>query len=557
MSVRSEMNGYYSREQFTNRRLELARLESAYEATLDGKPARIAFLGLRRIGKSILFDRFVESKRTAGRKGLAIVDFERAVSNPETFSQVYVGTIAGQIIGGAKRRPRDFLRLENALSTELGESKAFREVAGRILTELRKADHDQALLYELALGFPQELAEELGEAIMLFIDEFQYLMNLRRYKGIGDPRRLLKATLERQNMVGYVIAGSEITILEDALQSHASPLFGMFARERLGPFDKVDSLELIGKLAPGLGARAAGKICDYSGGNPFYITAIAQKTAGLIKEEGFDEEDGVDHAFLEEVLADWGRIFDFCYYLMEISLDRARGSGNLKALLQLMAEENQGMTATEIARLAHKTPQATRNYLLELCRFDILERERDLFSFRDPLFKYWLANLRTGIAWSTTPTRADVWMSLDQHREALKALSDELGTAKESVLREVLGLFDGQLIAGELLGAGEDIVLPKFDKVEPFIDENGEELEAVGQGKHIWACELKWRRSTAGETEVRRLLERARKIRAERAWLISKAGFTREALALMRKESVLHSNGDQLREIEKVVRRET
>lgn len=557
MSVGSEMNGYYSREQFTNRRLELERLETAYKATLAGKPARIAFLGLRRIGKSILFDQFIESKRTAGGEGLAIVDFERAVSNPETFSQMYVGTIGGQIMGAPNRRPRDFLRLEDALGTELGESRAFREVAGRILTELRKTNHDQALLYELALGFPQELAEELAQAIMIFIDEFQYLMDLGRYKDIGDPRRLFRANLERQNMVGYVIAGSEITILEDALQAHTSPLFGMFARERLGPFDRVDSLELISKLVPGLGARAAGKICGYSGGNPFYITAIAQRTGGLIKEEGFAEEDAVDHAFLEEVLADWGRIFDFCYYLMEVSLERARGSGNLKALLQIMAEEDQGMTATEIARLAHKTPQATRNYLLELCRFDILEREGDKFYFRDLLFKYWLANLGTGITWSATPTRGDVWRSLDQHREALKALSDELGPAKESVLREVLRLFDGQLIAGELLGASEDIVLPKFDKVEQFLDESGGELEAVGRGEHVWACELKWQRSAAGETEVKKLLERAGSAGAERAWLVSKAGFTKEAFALMRNKGILHSNGDQFREIEKVVRRET
>jgi HJR/Mrr/RecB family endonuclease len=113
------------------------------------------------------------------------------------------------------------------------------------------------------------------------------------------------------------------------------------------------------------------------------------------------------------------------------------------------------------------------------------------------------------------------------------------------------------LIAGELLGAGEDILLPKLEKVEQFLDESGGELEAVGRGEHVWACELKWRRSAAGETEVKRLLERAGKAGAERAWLISRAGFTKEARALLRKKGILHSNGDQFREIEKAVRRET
>lgn len=554
MSVEEIMKPYYTREQFTNRRMELARLQSAFEATMAGKPARLAFLGLRRIGKSILFDKFVEGKRDEGVRSVAVVDFEQVVSSPETFCQAYIGTIAGQVLGTEERKPREYLRLEDALGTELGESKAFREVSVRILAELKKTSHDQALLYELALEFPQELAEEMGEPILLFIDEFQYLLNLESFPEIGDPRRLFRSVLEHQNMVGYVIAGSEITILENALQSHTSPLFGMFARAKLGPFNRLDSFELIDKLTPGIGAAAAGKVFAYSGGNPFYITAIANRTAEVFSEEGFGEEDAVDFAFLEEVLADWGRIYDFCYYLLEISLEHARGSGNLKAVLQAMADEDRGMTASEVAKLVHKSPQATRNYLLELCRFDVLVRKGDEFHFNDPVFKYWLANLRTGVAWSANPTRDDVWKFLGRHREALQELSNELGTAKESVLRELLGLFDGRKLPGELFGKREDLMVPGFDEVEHFHNESGEDLDAVGRGAETWACELKWRKRACGVNEVKKLLKRAGEVKADRTWLISKAGFTEAALKLMKSEGVLYSNGSQFREIEKMFR---
>lgn len=545
------MNGYYSRELFTNRRIELDKLERAWTSTLSGDPARLAFLGLRRIGKTILFDSFIETKRDAGEHGVAMVDFERILSNPETFSMLYVLGIAGQVLGSPDFARSEHLGLAEALASDLGASAAFRETASHIIQELAKQKPDQSLLFDLALSFPQRLAQELGRELLVFIDEFQEITKLREYRSIGDPLAVFRAILQRHNMVGYVIAGSAMSIMDEMMSS--GPLLGMFSRQNLGPFDRDDAAELVRKFAPGIGARDVGKICAYAGGNPFYITALSRTVSELASEEGLDLQDLVDIAFLEEVLGFWGTIYEYCYYLLEVSLERARYSGNLKALLQVLSENTEGVSATEAAKLAHKSPQATRNYLIELCRFDILEREDDLYYFKDPVFKYWMANQRFGVAWSTTPTRSDVRGALARNREALAALADELGPAMESVVRETMGHFDGQELQGNLFGINTAITVPSFDNVEPVHGGTVGELEAVGTGTETWACEVKWRRSAAGEHEMTELIRRAGELDANRAWFVSKSGFTREAIELAQREGVLFSDRNQFRQIKELV----
>jgi hypothetical protein len=53
--------------------------------------------------------------------------------------------------------------------------------------------------------------------------------------------------------------------------------------------------------------------------------------------------DSVKEAFIWEVLSPEGRIYDFCRYIYDVSIQKARGHGALVAILQLLAEE-EGLT---------------------------------------------------------------------------------------------------------------------------------------------------------------------------------------------------------------------
>ena len=92
---------------FTNRISQLQMLEDSFNKTSNGLPARLAFLGLRRIGKSLLFSKFVDDKRAQGTRSVVIVDLEGACTNPELFCQVYVGAIARQVLGSQQEHDAD------------------------------------------------------------------------------------------------------------------------------------------------------------------------------------------------------------------------------------------------------------------------------------------------------------------------------------------------------------------------------------------------------------------------------------------------------------------
>ena len=83
------------------------------------------------------------------------------------------------------------------------------------------------------------------------------------------------------------------------------------------------------------------------------------------------------------VLSRWCR---FCY---ELRLHRARGYGALKAILDILAEE-ESLTLTEISQRLRRTPGSTKDYLSWLEDVDLVVSRQKRYSFTDPLLRLWV-----------------------------------------------------------------------------------------------------------------------------------------------------------------------
>jgi hypothetical protein len=83
------------------------------------------------------------------------------------------------------------------------------------------------------------------------------------------------------------------------------------------------------------------------------------------------------------VLERWCR---FCY---ELRLHRARGYGALKAILDILADE-EPLTLTEISLRLHRTPGSTKDYLSWLEDVDLVTSRQKRYSFSDPLLRLWV-----------------------------------------------------------------------------------------------------------------------------------------------------------------------
>jgi hypothetical protein len=204
--------------------------------------------------------------------------------------------------------------------------------------------------------------------------------------------------MQTQTGVLYLLAGSAISILSHITSHPDSPLFAQFTRLGVEPFSSASTHLLVDKLvSEPLNADIYLLIHALSVGHPYYITALSRQLSYLIDVvQRPATSDTVKQAFLVETLAPGGRIYDFCRYVYDLSLQKASGYGSLKAILQILALD-EGLTATQIARRLRVTSATASDYLRWLCEVDLIQVKDHSYSFRDPVLRFWVGNVVKGI----------------------------------------------------------------------------------------------------------------------------------------------------------------
>jgi len=189
---------------------------------------------------------------------------------------------------------------------------------------------------------------------------------------------LLRSELQSQNTVQYILAGSAISVLAGLLSHPDSPLFAQFTRISVEPFDRESTQELANKLlSDPIQNDLYPLLHALTWGHPFYITAVARRMSYLMDVVQRPlSSDLVKQAFLVETLSPGGRIYDFCQYVYDLSLQKAKGYGSLKSVLQILSQE-EGLSASEVARQLRVTAGSASDYLRWLCEVDLVV-EKDL-----------------------------------------------------------------------------------------------------------------------------------------------------------------------------------
>lgn len=538
---------------FTDRDRELDTLQQAALDLAGGRPRHLALFGLRRIGKTLLLLEHA-TRILEGPSGTSVrpvyLDLEELVTSPELFSRRYVGLVAFWVLTGGQGEVESFLTPTGLLG---GPGAGLRCVA-QTLAALENSREDPATQVTLALDFPQKLAEELDCQILLLLDEFTEFAVLGHYPTVRRPWHLFRAAMQRHGRVEYVVAASAIQALETIVQEGQSPLFLQFEMLEIAPFPPDATLALAERIlgstpAPGVARR----LHQLSGGHPFYIHALCTRLGGLAPSPAALEPDDVSRAFVLDALNRTGQIYTYCRYLYDISLRRARGYGILKAILQVLAEE-EGLSLSELARRIRKGAAATRGYLRALQEVDLVLEDNGEYFYRDPVLRYWVGAMVRGIEVDALAGRAALAPLLADLEAEHSRLTTELGQAREAVVRELLRGFAGQTVDGMCFGRSGPFHLPAFRAVAPYRSPDGRvEVDALAENGERWAVEVKWRGRAAGEKELVALCDKSRALSA-RPWFISRGGFTPAALAYAAAQDVLVSTRADLERLEQSLR---
>lgn len=534
------------RELFADRERELARLRLLSERLCRGRMERLALLGSRRIGKTMLLRRFLASP-PAGCIA-AYMDCSFSVSTPEQFAASLLSSlIVGLRMFHGAASPGEWEGYGEEQAAVAG-SRCLWEGARSLRRESGRGPLGHTPLLQAALRLPEELAKEQGMPVLMVLDEFQELTRLQRFPGQDRLMWLLRGILQEQGDVGYLVAGSAVSQLRGLLEKGSAPFFGTFDKLLLGPLPEEATRELWLQLVPGgQDPVVLRQVFRLTGGHPYYTVVLGEKVEETARLEGVEINPGMlQEVFIRETLDPTGRIYDFCRYVYDLSLERASSYGTLKAMLGDLAEVGCA-GVSELARRARVSTTTAAERLRFLADVDLVVKEGGEYRISDQVLAYWIAQvIREAVV--PLPGRGGQrgWRARAALEEAFLGAVTELGGAQEAQVRELLRDLAGRPLPAELAAQGVAGTVPRFESVTGYRSADGQvELDIVARAAdEVWVGEVKWRSRAVGKGEMADFLERARKAAAAEGWrrlrflFVSKSGFTAGGVRVARQHEV-------------------
>lgn len=323
-----------------------AGLERRVLAALDATPPRIpVVIGGCGSGRTTLLHALNDRM---GRDQCQYVDVERAASTPERFHQALAASSPFAVNGGSAAAPQDAASsardaFERTLAL-IGRARARHDAPATFLLdevlELRTFESFPGLRHVL-----RELLQAMAESNNRFVLTSRYVARAHRLLRDGHPR-------------------FEVI--------HLPPLSAAEVTAMLPPMGdvSVDDREYQGRTIQVL-----------ADGRAAYVRALSEAASSM---RGSDPISA-----LTALLTGEGALASWCGHRYELRLHKARGYGALKAILEILAEE-EPLTLTEVAHRLHRTPGSTKDYLSWLEDVDLIISRQKRYSFTDPLMRLWV-----------------------------------------------------------------------------------------------------------------------------------------------------------------------
>ena len=529
---------------FTGRETELSQIE---RHLLGNRPADLHLSGLRRIGKSMLIKEFI--RRHSADPGVlpVYINMEELSEAPEDFAVKFIGWHLYWLYGKGETLPLPYLHLPSLIFQ--APDQVLREALQPVLHELERSRPDRQRLLQEAFAFPSLLAQFSGRRVLLFLDEFQEISSLTKFSQAKNILSLLRGAKDRAANVVWCICGSIISEMEARTRESRSPLFGQFTHLPLNPYTRGESDTLIRKFIPQPDNRIAGLLHHFSAGNPFYLVQLLHRLNLFAGRGETLTENLIKRAFVAETLSPGGLIHAYCTYLYNISLQRAKGYGVLRSILDLIATNDDALTQSELARRLWMTQGAVRTNLKELERIGLLHERDRRYYYIDAILRYWVAYVQHGIEAPEFPGERDLLAIMSELDRKYQQAATELGQNREEQVRSLMRHFAGQRLDGTIFGCDSEVVLPLFNEVKTYTSPDGRiEIDAIGEGKTPWAVEVKWKGKAIGRKELEAFMRKTKDMTAQ-LWYLAKAGFTAEAKACAGANGIMLSGEAELQRL--------
>jgi len=563
-------------DEFTDRVELLRELDQWVKAIGRMGATSTALIAPRRIGKTVLLDRLVNTVFFKPEYQVApfYLKMTREKRTLREFLLEYATTFFRQYLAYCEQDAALFNDKEKTLKklltyqTTHKASIMAQEYIQSFLERYEEYDHEDALIHwDAFICVPERLGSHSGTRVAVIIDEFQdmkfYIYNMSpelmdskdRLNGFGAIN--LPATYDRQSQsrkAPMLVSGSAVTLIFRTVMG--GPLGGRFDFMYIKPLSIPDGAALLlntlkyyapsSAITPELALYASAQVR----GHPYYLYCLATSKC---KGKAFGDEQAIDQVIRYEI--ENGKIFGFWQTHFDNNRKYINADDDLelgkKIIYYFTQYNNQPVDIKAIAQKLKVPKQAVEHKIEKLYQADLVYRTAArYYTFNDiclmRFIKFVYEQDLEGID------------KIDLSQQNL--INTLKGKFLEMVVEVSMLKFNHELMPGNWFGQTDEVEVPLFQLVKTMTVKGAKtpsyQIDVFGReekSRKVWLCECKYTKTTMDLKQVKKLESAAQVLiqvhKEERTtvpeihlWLVSTGGFTKEVLTYIEDRTDIYAS---------------
>lgn len=233
------------------------------------------------------------------------------------------------------------------------------------------------------LRAPEVIARRRRKKVVIVLDEFQRILEYNS----DLVERTLRSAIQEQDHVAYLFLGSRRHMIQRMFLDRSRPLYRSGSHYPLGPIAIKHWIPFVTtrfrRYGKAIGAEEVRRICEISGGHPFYTQHLCHAVWELCEPERSVETSTIEDAF--------GLLLERESYAYTALWESFRP--NQRRLLLGLATEPPGVRpfSSDFVRHYHlRSASSAQRAAQALLERDIIDREDGSFVISDRFFRAWI-----------------------------------------------------------------------------------------------------------------------------------------------------------------------